>query len=92
MIRIMIKTPIKPNIIIVGDMFPKDFRRINDTPNAIKRTKNFLKNVNTLNAKITIMPLDDCLMGCEKSVVSIDLFADDFFNLFGFEMWQTFNA
>ena len=86
--RIKIKIPIKPNKIMVGVMFAKDFRLIKDNPKAIKRTKNFLKNLKTLNAKIMMMPLEDCRMGCEKSVISIiDLVANNFFNLFGFKMW-----
>ena len=86
MMRIIIKTTIKPKSIMVGVTLPKDFRFISDNPNAIKSTKNFLKNLNTLNAKITIMPLEDCLIGFEKSVVSIHLSANNFFNFFGFEL------
>ena len=80
----MTSTAIKPDKISVGVTLKKDFRFINEIPNAIKRTKNFFKNLNTLNTKITMMPLLDCLIGCEKSVISIYLGTDKIVNIFRF--------
>jgi hypothetical protein len=44
-----------------------------DSPYTKKRPKKFLINLYELSAKITRIPLDDCRVGFEKSVGSIDL-------------------
>ena len=84
MMSIMIKTATKPTSIIVGVIFNMEFLFINDKPNAIKSTKKRLKNLNVLNAKIMMMPLEDCLMGWEKSVISIYLGTNKVVNRFRF--------
>ncbi len=90
MMKITIKTTIKPTSIIVGVTFPIDFFLKNDKPKAIKSTKKRLKNLKVLNAKITMMPLEDCLMGFEKSVISIHLGTNKIVNNLRFKVWQTF--
>ena len=90
MMNMAIKTTTKPTSIIVGVTFPIDFRLKNDKPKAIKITKKRLKNLKVLNAKITMIPLEDCLMGFEKSVISIHLSTNKIVNILRFKVRQTF--
>ncbi|GGW62571.1 hypothetical protein GCM10008085_12970 [Winogradskyella epiphytica] len=92
MINMTIKIPMNPNQIIVGVKLPMVLPFIKDKPNAIKSTKNFLKNLKALKAKIMIMPFEDCRIGCEKSVTSINIGTNDFLYFFSFKMWQPFNT